>query len=98
MAEKLEKLLDVGKKFGLEGKDLLDFIERKEQDDRALELEKLAKAEKQESDKLEREERAKEREIRKLEIESRMKEDEYKLRMIEQEVLALMKRKFICKS
>ena len=88
MAEKLEKLLDVGKKFGLEGKDLLDFIERKEQDDRALELEKLAKAEKQESDKLEREERAKEREIRKLEIESRMKEDEYKLRMIEQEVLA----------
>ena len=46
MAEKLEKLLDVGKKFGLEGKDLLDFIERKEQDDRALELEKLAKAKK----------------------------------------------------
>ena len=47
MEDKQEKLSDVGKKLGLEDKDLMEFIDRKEQDDRALELEKLAKAEKQ---------------------------------------------------
>ncbi|KAK3083075.1 hypothetical protein FSP39_013233 [Pinctada imbricata] len=85
MAEKLEKLLELGGKLGLKSTDLLAFVEKKEKEDKE-EVLRLARIE---EDRALREERAREREMKKLEIESKIREEEMKLKAVEQKNEAL---------
>ncbi|XP_073233658.1 uncharacterized protein [Porites lutea] len=79
----MEKLLQIGKEFGLEGEKLLEFVEKqqkleeeKEEKRRQLEEEKEEKRRKLEEERRKEEEEEKEEKRRKLEEERRKEEEE----------------------
>ena len=97
--ESLTKLLEVGEKLGLSGKELLDFIESREKleqekeekmrlREEQKEIEKRERDEKKEKESLEREERMKERELKQksLEIAHAENVSKLKIQLAEKEV------------
>ena len=75
----MEEFVDIGTKMGLEGKQLVEFVEKREA---------LVREEAKEREKYEREERNKEREIKKqaLELEHEKEQNKLKLQLAEKEI------------
>ena len=78
--EGLTKLLEVGKELGLSGKELLDFIEKREKSAQEKEDQRIVREEQKEKEKREREEKL---EKDKMEREERMKDREFKQKSLE---------------